>query len=463
MVKKWKETKKKMDKTLEQLDHLAAQFTAAAQDGLTPEYIINTTRNLYRDQTHPLAEKRAKFIQKYLFMRLQENLGIKETKNKDKVEFDLKNAPEWVTDFQSFTEVVKAQHPKYEGISSSEQPGSYGPNPKASVDEQPAEIEKLKKNLETRVKEYQDQKKEYEEEESNLIKEIGRASKYRSKSSGLIKEIQMQESLVKKLQDKIEQEEITDLDQASALEKQYKEELTKLAVLKKTKVMKEQKLQEAKQMKQHLKEKISKFDVDKKVKDLQDFYANRPAGFANGGSDYWSYKRDWDKKLFNDFKMAQVEGKFIGETTNDEEITVDDINPKITYLLEKNFTMRGFQCQYKIDEIRRSRKKWSGGNRNWPRLFWNIPALTVAYTVATPFIAVGWFFKKIGNLFKKKSTCPVFDGRGKGPYRKIKDALSIRKKGRKGRWHTVNKDPIKYEGPDNVWPEVQELMRKRSL
>jgi hypothetical protein len=78
---------------------------------------------------------------------------------------------------------------------------------------------------------------------------------------------------------------------------------------------------------------------------LEEFYKNRPGNFDR------DYKNDWDKKLFNKFKMVAIEGSFKG----DDNFTPDldsDVTPRIQLALEKTINAQSFNCNFSMQDLK---------------------------------------------------------------------------------------------------------------
>ena len=440
---KWKKTKESMHKTIERLNQISDQFVLAAEKKMTPSFLIKTTRNLYSDKVRPLAGKRAEFVRKYLYQRIKDLSQIKPR-------------PEWLEDYEKFSQVVEIEHPKYQGMNSKEQVGSYGPDPMASKQQQQAEIKNLKINLASARKKDEEAKQKYQE----IIAE--QRSALSDPTTGINQQVLTLENELAKAEKIINKTQYTDISNFQSQKDDYQQKIEALAQLKFQKQAAEQKLSESQKMYDYFEKKLAKQDPDKKAAELLQFYQNRPENFNNGTQAHWDFKKTWDDKLFKDFKMAQVEGQFMKSGDFDPEIDLADLNPKIKYLISKNIEMRGFKCEYKISDIKRSRKRYRKGNRNWPRLFWNIPIKTITFSIATPFIPFAWLGKKIGYAIKRKPVCNRSKFRFK-PYKQLNRwadrNITFRKKGSKGYWYTDQLTPIPYENnSEDMLPLLQESL-----
>lgn len=148
---------KRINNDMSELHKTAIRLCEMANDGITPQISIQTSRNLFNDSTVELADKRGQFTQKYLYKRLTEDCNL------DMV-------PYWLSDEDSFKSAVRIEHPNYERPGNVE--GDYGPSPYAQGADRDKEIEYLIATLDKEKQALEDEKAELvadrEKEEAKL-------------------------------------------------------------------------------------------------------------------------------------------------------------------------------------------------------------------------------------------------------------------------------------------------------
>jgi hypothetical protein len=432
--------------TFDQMDKLSDSFFDAGMRKMKPNFKIKVTRNLYGDVTPDLALKRGQFVQKYVYKQLQD-------KFKD---LDPNEIPDWAKSEDAFADVFIIESPGYDGLKTE---GDYGANPLAKKSEFEAEKLNLRTTLTKELNEIIELEKKKNADIVSLNNEI-------LNQQNILKK---QKAELIKLKNKLNSKEFNvqtmnaDIEAFNQLNNEYYEQKYIVAKL-------EQDKQTAQAMVEYYKDRKTKIDVNGTVDKLDEFYQNRPEDFTSNKDAYWKYKRGiaketssqckeydqgWDAKLFNKFKMAKVEGTF---TPPDEVVDPDfpDMNPKIQYMIEKMIKTEGFTCDYSMKDIKRSRKKYKSGNRNWPRLFWNIPWVTIKFAIAPIWLGT-LAVDGVRSLAKSvnPASCPNWDSKGSATKRYFKGG-NIKKKGKKGHWETKHKKPIKYDGDYSIWPEAKD-------
>jgi hypothetical protein len=441
------------ENTFDQMDKLSDSFFEAGIKKSTPNFKIQVTRNLYKDQTPDLAYKRGLFVQKYVYKQLQD-------KFKD---LNPNEIPDWAKTEEAFAKVFVIEQPLYDGLRTS---GDYGPDPLAKPEDFENEKERLNSTLKRELDEVNklDQKnnKEYVIIQTELKKQQEELKLMKTKLVKLQNELNRKDVNVSQVQ--------ADIDKFNQMNAEYFEQKYSIAKL-------EQDLDKSQKMQEYYKSRKAQIDVNGTVKKLDEFYHGRPADFTSNQETYWNYKKGqadnvksecknfskgWDAQLFSKFKMAKVEGSFTPpEEDGDPELA--DVHPKIKYMIDKMIQTEGFSCDYSIRDIKRSRPKYKKGNRNWPRLFLNVPWVTIkAAFVPGWLVALGIDgAKAIGSKIKPE-TCPNnFGTKARSTTSKYFRGGNIKKKGKKGSWETVHKKPIKYDGNYDIWPEAQEAFNKK--
>lgn len=432
--------------SFDHLNNIASKMANAAEDNMTPKFTITVSRNLYNDNVDNLAEKRGEFMQKYIYKKFLESA------NPDAL-------PKWGETLEAFKKVFVIEHPYYAEAKS----GNFGPEPLAKSAKQPHELEKLEKSLKVRSDKYLNDNKEYSQKEINAKSQI----------EAIKREISARKSENAKL--KIKLEKTTDLKLANDLAEKIKENHAILLQKMHDKKYKEYQIKEFSQMKTYSEKKAKEYDPTTNKNLLKDFYTKRPESPGDlfkkkselGNK---SAKEIWDSKLFNKFKMASVEGTFVGGTKVDADLEIDEFSPKIKYIVDKSFKATGFQCSYKMEEMRkkttRKKLKWPKGHW-WKRALMK-PVIGITWAVATPFIGLAAIGRGIGKVFTKKSTCPNFSGRWH-PYKKIYRKMNprghdggfkIKTKAKRNSGKKVKGG--KYDGynPD-IWPEAEEAFKNK--
>ena len=351
------------------LDQLSDSFTQAAEDGLTPDFTLNVSRNLYRDEVRPLAQKRGEFLQKYLFGKLKENANA------------LEDAPAWMTNFDEFSKVFKLKFPTYEGQSTV---GDYGPNPSATADQVEQEKQNLKVTLDKKVADIQKSILSIEDKTSGSFKKLGDLiagdKKLKKKLEGNVAK------LAETMEKKNDFNDINaDLDDLNKLNQEVYKVTYRIAES-------ERKLKEETDMLAYHKARLSKTNSNLQVNLLDQFYKNRPEGFNR------DYKNEWDDKLFKNFKMVAVEGTFKGDEEFEPNLN-DDVSPKIQYALEKVINSQAFSCNYSINDLSRNKLEWDKGSLKfgkWAKKnIWNPSFMTVKFILGGELLWLGNLLKKV--------------------------------------------------------------------
>lgn len=437
-----KKDNKSNKSSFDYMNDIAQKVANSVEDGMKPNFTITVSRNMYADDVDDLAFKRGQFIQKYVYKKFLENIpeGMK--------------LPKWASSPEEFNKVFKIEHPYYKEAAT----GDFGPNPLASSTDVDKEVSNLEQSLKVRSHKYAEDEKSYNQKFTNTKKEIedleNKISDYQNKINRLENSLRTEKDLVKGKEIFEQVKELKGLKIQAQYSKKYKE----------------YQLDEYQQMASYSKRKKNEFDPASNKTALKRFYDDRPDNlnevFKKDASGK-SYKENWDQRLFNKYKMASIEGTFEGGAGNDDEIEFDYLPPKLKYMISKSFQATGFQCSYKLDEIK---KKTTKRKLKWPKPHWwkrNLmkPVVGITWTVATPFIGVIGLGKLIGKAFSRKNTCPDFSG-GWHPYRKI--ARKMMPRGSGGGFK-VNKRTSyesikggKYDGyQSDIWPEAEAAFKQK--
>lgn len=415
------------------LNTLSDSFAQAAEDGLNPNFTLNVSRNLYADETKPLAEKRGEFIQKYMFAQLSQKVQNQEKETGTK-------PPAWATDFNEFQKVFKLQYPAYDGLATV---GDFGPNPMAKAEEFEGEKANLKTTLDKRVTEINKDIAKIEDKNSGTLKILnGQISKLEKDKL----ELERQRNVV---QNQIENQ--TDFKKANELVASLNDLTSKLYQTNYELAKAKRDLDQEKQLLTHHKSKLAKNNPAQQVKLLDEFYKNRPESFDR------SYKNQWDDKLFKNFKMVAIEGTFDGQKEDDIEMN-DEVTPKIHYTINNVIKAEAFTCDYKIKNAKSRSLDWKKGNFRWGRAagrwIWNPIWVSAKFTVG-----FGWLVGLIGAGKKLTTTsCPNFSGSAFGRYMRWGNTKK-RSVGKLG-GPKVHTNPIEYNGDYSVWPEAQDAFNK---
>ncbi len=408
------------------LDQLSDSFTQAAEEGMTPDFTLNVSRNLYRDEVRPLAQKRGEFVQKYLFKQLQENAK------------EIENAPAWMTQFDEFAKVFKLKYPTYEGQSTV---GDFGPNPSASAEEFDQEKQNLKLTLEKKVVEIQKSILSIEDKNSGSIKKLNDLIAAEKK---LKKDLEANVSkLSKSMEKKKDFSDInTGMDELNALNQELYKATFRIA-------QSERSLKEESDMLNYHKARLTKTNPAAQVGLLDQFYKNRPEGFDR------DYKNAWDEKLFKKFKMVAVEGTFKGDKEFEPDLN-NEITPKIQYALDKIIRSQAFSCDYSIKDLKRHRYDgWDKGDfklGKWARKnIWNPTFMTIKFVAGGELLLLGKLLKKIPG----PTDCPNWGN--KNLYRSYMRWGSKKVYGGSGKvgWFDIDKKYIEYEGDYGVCVEEE--------
>lgn len=360
------------------LDQLSDSFTEAAQEGLTPDFTLNVSRNLYRDEVRPLAEKRGEFVQKYLFSKLKENAK------------ELSDAPPWMTDFSEFSKIFKLKFPSYDGDSTV---GDFGPNPYASE----AEFDKEKQNLRTTL-----EKKQSEIKKSISLIEDSANGSIKRLSDSIAKDKKLKKELEKKLSflshDIEKKTDFKDVETDFQSINEMNQEIYKVAY---RIAQTERTLKEENDLLSYHKSKLAKTSPSAQVNLLDQFYKSRPGTFDR------DYKEQWDEKLFKQFKMVAVEGTFKGEKEFNPDLD-EEITPKIQYAMEKIINSQSFSCNYSIEDHYRRKLEWDDGNfkigKFSQKFLWNPVFMSIKFVLGGELLLLGKLAKKIPGPLD----CPSF-------------------------------------------------------
>jgi hypothetical protein len=318
-------------KAFDYLDEIGKSFLEAAGEGLTPDFTLNVSRNLYPDEVRPLAQKRGEFVQKYIFNKIQKEAHLLG-----------EDAPSWMVDFQEFAKVFKLKYPTYEGSSAT---GDYGPNPYATPDQFDAEKNKLKKTVDTKSSEIQKIIASIDDKKTGTIKQLNDIISKQEDERLKLK------TKINELSAKMEKKtDLTKLNEELAIISNHNEELQKISY---NIASNKKRLKDQSELLKYQKSRLTKTDSKTQVELLEEFYKNRPGNFDR------NYKNDWDKKLFNNFKMVAIEGSFKGDDHFTPELD-SDVTPRIQLALEKTINAQSFNCNFSMQDLKQ--RKFSYNN-----------------------------------------------------------------------------------------------------
>jgi hypothetical protein len=309
---------------MSQIDKTADKLCSIAQEGLTPDFKINSSRNLYNDYTPQLAEKRGQFTQKYLYKRIKDNCGI----DKDEL-------PSWLADENAFAEKVKVSHPEYKRPGN--KPGDYGPNPNATGAEREKEKEYLAKTLDYELGENKEKLEKYKAQIADIDKEMSQINEKLNGGNGTVG-LQTQYNKTKKTLDKADVRFIK--DQQFFISKVSQEAHLYYA--------RKKKLQQ------------DKHDIESRIQNVQSEMKSPKYSKANGQFNLISkldsfykekdttnnvsaFKSKWNTELFNQFKMARISGNVSKE--NEFGIPEDMMTPELSLALNSLIEIKSYTCE----------------------------------------------------------------------------------------------------------------------
>ncbi len=309
---------KAKDDGLDAINDVRDQLCQVAKDGMTPQYTIETSRNLYRDRTENLAAKRGEFVQDYLRNELKK--------------CDVPDGlPSWITDEKEFAARIQISHPSYEGAEA----GNYGPNPYADGAAQANEIQKFERSLRN--------------ERSALTEELGNENAQAGLKGQLAKVKQEKEEVLAKIADLKKtfselENKMKQTKDVAKIKEQYDELSSLTATIQNfyhSLDSLDQEIHASTQKIHTIQEKLTASQSDEAIKNkvelLRQFYAEKN---ANGGN-VMNIKKKWDEKLFNQFKMAKISGI----ATNDSLIPRDvEATPELDLALNALVRLDQFTC-----------------------------------------------------------------------------------------------------------------------
>ncbi|MCO4793783.1 MAG: hypothetical protein KC493_08730 [Bacteriovoracaceae bacterium] len=307
-----------------QIDSMAKNLCDIAKKGLAPDFDIETTRNLYNDKTENLAGKRGEFIQNYL-------------RKKIKKDCELEDEPDWLSDKESFANKVRVSHPSYEGLNKS---GDYGPNPYATEDQQQKEVENLGKTMKS--------------EKENLIakrdKKLAKISSIKSNLEAINSDIAALNNKYSEL--KVELEKTTEVGKMNLIYKDISTVSNSIHDLHNSQDRLDQDVNDSQQMIQGFNERIRKYSdirIQRKQEQLSAYYKDKKENPSFS-------KAEWDKKLFNDFKMVRISGKAVED--HGIPSIEDGLSPELSVALNAMIRMDQFTCT--MEPITTHKTKFSG-------------------------------------------------------------------------------------------------------
>jgi len=309
---------------MSQIEKTADKLCSIAKEGLSPNFKINSSRNLYNDYTPKLAEKRGQFTQKYLYKRIKDNCKI-----------DSEDLPTWLKDENSFAEKVKVSHPEYKRPGNT--PGNYGPDPSAKGADREKEKEYLAKTLDHELDENKKKLDKYKAQIAEIDKEMLQINQKLDGGNGTAG-LRTQYNKTKKSLDKTDVRFIK--DQQVFISKVSQEAHLYFARNKKLKQ--------------------DKHDIQSRIKNVQSEMESPKYRKANGQynliakldkfyrekdttKNMKAFKSTWDTALFNQFKMARISGDVSKE--NEFGIPEDMMTPELSLALNSLIEIKSYTCE----------------------------------------------------------------------------------------------------------------------
>lgn len=307
-----------------QLKDTADKLCDIAKEGLTPNFEIEASRNLYNDYTPDLAAKRGDFTREYLFDRLQKKCK------------GVEDAPAWLSDPEKFADVVRVKHPEYARPNNT--PGNYGPNPYATGDEIDQELKYLEETLDRELAQLNDQISELNEKKASIESELA-AINIKIEGGNGQKGIRDLYDSVKKNMDRpdfrlledqtvVMSQYIHEAEMAYAQKKKLKQDLhdvdTRIASLR------------AERSKPKFKKSATGYNM---VINLGLYYVERDSIGANN----LEFRKKWDEELFNQFKMARITGSV--EKVNEFGVPEELMTPELQMAMKSLVQIQSYTCE----------------------------------------------------------------------------------------------------------------------
>lgn len=337
-----------IENDMSEVENMSQQLCDIAKSGMKPQFKIETSRNQYNDKTVDLAKKRGEFIQKSIRQNLM-----------DSKKCDLgADAPEWLTDEKEFNKAVEVTHPYYEKGKT----GDYGPSPyTADAEGQVSEIKNLEATLVVEKQDLQaketialDEKLSDEKKVAEIKKQIEALKKdYETVRSAIASTKQIDPSLFEKK------------DELSKIANMIQDKNSSINQLR-------QKISDSKLQASGFTGKLKTIDASnaQKVTLLKEYYAEK-----NGTKTPARSIPEWDKLLFNDFKMVRISGKAV-EDSIIPGVDPKYITPAVNIALNAMVDVDNFTC---VVEPLETHKVTIGGVLKFP--------LKVAMILTTPVVA----------------------------------------------------------------------------
>ena len=304
------------DSDMTDIDNAAKQICGIAQQGLEPDFNIQTSRNLYPDYTPQLAQKRGIFIQKYIRNRLIETCP-------------LPVQPTWLSNESEFSQKVKWSPPYYEGAKE----GDYGPDPYASKDSRASEIARLrntltkeKADLEKRIatigleiSALSTESKSYSKTIDAYYRDYSKLQKTVTKSGPLVQDVGQEISAIS--------------DQANTIVEKVEDHVDlRNSTIQRISDLEAERTSLRNQLTNH-----SDAAITEKTNLLAQFYEEKDRIGNDPG-----FREKWDKALFNDFKMVRISGKAAMNPAL--MVTNTELEPKLDLMLNLMTTTDSFSC-----------------------------------------------------------------------------------------------------------------------
>lgn len=306
------------------LNDTADKLCDIAESGMTPNFEIEASRNLYNDYTPELAAKRGDFTRKYLFDRLQKKCS------------NIEDAPDWLTDSEKFKDVVSVTHPEY--LRPNNTPGDYGPDPNATPENQEQEAQYLQATLEKELSDLDNEIRELNEKKSQIESEIADFDRKLNGGNGQKGLRQMYNDINQDLQ----RPDLRLIEDQNVVMSQYIHE-AEMAVAQKKKLRQDLHDTETRIASLNTEKSKPKFQSNPNgflmVQSLREYYSQRDQIGPNNRE----FRNLWDENLFNQFKMARITGSV--ERVNEFGVPEDLMTPELQVAMRSLVKIQSYTCE----------------------------------------------------------------------------------------------------------------------
>lgn len=309
---------------MSQINKTAEKLCSIAQEGLTPSFEINSSRNLFNDHTPQLAAKRGQFTQKYLFRKIKKDCKI-----------DKDDMPDWLKTADAFGEKVIVKHPEYKRPNNKN--GNYGPNPYAEGSAREDEKKYLAETLKYEFNEHKEKSIKYRSQINDINKELAQINTKLNGGNGEVG-LKKQYNETKKSLDKADLRFIKDqqIFISKVSQEAYLYHARKKKLMQDKHDLEKRIVNIQKEMKSPKYQKSAgEFNL---VSKLDAFYKEKD---STGNTK--SFRQKWDNDLFNQFKMARISGDVSRE--NEFGIPEDMMTPELSLALNSMIEIKSYTCQ----------------------------------------------------------------------------------------------------------------------